>query len=329
MKNLIKNGIKSLTTLIISGMFSLAILSLFVLVYEHIGVFAPNPSGATDYKWAPHQLMTTMTEGFAWMQFDENGFNNPNNSLNKGVDILFMGNSHIEGTHIAKSENAAAQLRNYLPDLSVYNIGISSHTIYKNVRNLENAVAEYEPSKYVIIQTSTCELSDSLIEEALRGYSSEKNTFYSGFPLYIRKYCPAVKSIYRNIQLWQNAENESETPKNETVTLSREALDLFLKKVKTDCDNCTPIIVFSPNITLNENGTLDISRNGVEMFDAACKENGILFVDLSNDFEQIYNNNKILPYGFANTGVGSGHLNKYGCKLMAERLAEAIKEDQK
>ena len=324
-----KKAIKAFAKLCISGIISLALLSLFVLVYEHTGVLVDNPSGATDYKWAPYQLQTTMTEGFAWLKFDENGFNNPKNCLDKELDILFMGSSHIEGTHIAEDESVTAQLRNELPDLSVYNIGISSHTIYKNVNNLKNAVAEYDPSKYVIIQTSNCDLSDTMIEAVLSGNYSEKPSFFSGPRLYILKYCPAIKSIIKNVQYWESIEKNSEDPQAETVTASSQNIDSFLGKIKKECGNCQPIIVFNPIVSLAENGTLDISSDGVELFEQTCRQNGILFVDLSEDFRQLYDDSDILPYGFSNTGVGAGHLNKYGCELMAKRLAEVIKEDQK
>ena len=36
----------------------------------------------------------------------------------------------------------------------------------------------------------------------------------------------------------------------------------------------------------------------------------------------------ILAHGFINSAIGQGHLNKYGCRVIAERIAIVIKEDQ-
>ena len=39
-----------------------------------------------------------------------------------------------------------------------------------------------------------------------------------------------------------------------------------------------------------------------------------------------YENEAVLPYGFTNTSIGSGHLNKNGHAMIAESLYEIIKE---
>ena len=50
-----------------------------------------------------------------------------------------------------------------------------------------------------------------------------------------------------------------------------------------------------------------------------------IFIDTDNDFIELYKTKHILPYGFINTKVGSGHLNKYGHEVIAKRLAKEIK----
>ena len=43
-------------------------------------------------------------------------------------------------------------------------------------------------------------------------------------------------------------------------------------------------------------------------------------------FAQYYEEHKEIPYGFANTKPGNGHLNKLGHRLVAETLITYIEE---
>ena len=58
-----------------------------------------------------------------------------------------------------------------------------------------------------------------------------------------------------------------------------------------------------------------------------CEKNNIIFIDMSDDFLKMYEEENVLPNGFCNTAVGFGHLNKYGHTAIARRLAEVIESD--
>ena len=112
----------------IAGAASVALLSLFTLVYSNSGVHIANPSQATDYFWEPRQYKANMTEGFSWLRMDANGFNNEKDLVDLGgVDILIMGSSHMEAVNVGRAENAGALLNTMLPEYKTYNIGISGH----------------------------------------------------------------------------------------------------------------------------------------------------------------------------------------------------------
>ena len=90
-----------------------------------------------------------------------------------------------------------------------------------------------------------------------------------------------------------------------------------------------PIIIFyHPGIAIHQDGS--ISTNGdstiIHLFQEVCEENGIYFLDMSDRFQQEYEESYTLPYGFANTSVGSGHLNKYGHAMIADELYKLISE---
>ena len=52
-----------------------------------------------------------------------------------------------------------------------------------------------------------------------------------------------------------------------------------------------------------------------------------LFVDLTDDFKGLYEQQHELPYGFANTQVGKGHMNQYGYRVLAERLSKELTQE--
>ena len=320
-----------------AGLLALCILSFFLLVYDYTGIHVTNSSGATDYKWMPRQLKTTMTEGFAWMRFDENGFNNPDGISLASVDVLLMGSSHLEGVHVSKEQGVASELRNRITEFSIYNIGTSGHTIYHCAQNLSAAVQEYHPQKYVVIETNVALPDTASMLEVLNDELKDIPSYDSGALFYLQKYCPALKSLYKNVQDWARSEKGSSLPpmdngeseNGSAVSCDKAVLSRFLAKMRKDCGDRKLIILYHPQSSIDERGELSVTEGKAAMFSEACAENDIIFVDVTEDFCALYHDHHRLAYGFTNTAVGQGHLNEYGCEVIAERLAQVIKEDQK
>ncbi len=321
-----RNIIKKTVSFGIACALSLIIISLFVLVYGYTGVHIENDSGATDYKWMPNQYKATMTEGFAWMKFDSEGFNNTNGIL--PVDVLIMGSSHMEAVNLPSEDNTGAILNQMLPDMNVYNIGVSGHTIYQCANNLRNAISEYSSAVYVIIETDTVYLENDRMIAVLDGTLKHIPSYTSGIVFLIQRYCPAIKSIYKHLEDWRSAESRGGEAASVEMTTDEAILDRFLSKISSDADGRKIIIVYHPLTNIDSNGELIADPSGADLFRKCCFNNGIAFVDMTNDFQYLYDTRHILSHGFTNTAVGVGHLNSYGHKAIAERLAEMIMEDQ-
>ncbi len=306
----------------------MCLLSLFVLFYGYTGIHISNASGATDYKWTPHQLKSTMTEGFAWLWMDEDGFNNPEKP--EIVDILIMGSSHMEAVNIDQSKNASSVLNALVPEYTVYNIGVSGHQIYQCANNLKKAVETYAPTRYIVVETDTVELNDRMMNQVISGQLQTIPSYESGLMYYIQKYCPAIKTIYKQTEDWRKADNaqKKESGSDATQTES-ELLSAFLEKMRSDCGaERKLIILYHPGTVLDAEGHL-IAQNAeaVELFSSVCRQKDISFVDMTEDFQKLYEEQNILAHGFCNTGVGVGHLNVYGHERIAERLAKVIMEE--
>ncbi|MBR0279256.1 MAG: hypothetical protein IJQ75_04680, partial [Synergistaceae bacterium] len=53
-------------------------------------------------------------------------------------------------------------------------------------------------------------------------------------------------------------------------------------------------------------------------------ENGIYFLNMAGRFLEEYEKDYTLPYGFANTSVGKGHMNVHGHRMFADEIYKLI-----
>lgn len=311
-----------LVKIVFAGVISALILNVFVVFYGYSGVHVENKTGATDYTWLSHMLRTNMEEGFSIFHFDSYGFNNIVHD-DHNADILLIGSSHLEAVQVKPSENIGALLNQLLPDYKTYNIGISGHNIYTSVKNLKSAVSYYQPSRYIILETNQVALDKDKVDEVLEDKYPKIPSYSKGLFYKSQIYFPVIKTLYKKLSDWKNISLLEESSSDIEST---KHLDKFLNIASTNTGNSKLIIMYHPAVKLNDDGTLNIENEGVEKFKEACQENGIVFVDMTDDFESLYYKQHKLPYGFINTGVGVGHLNKYGHEVIANRLAKTIEE---
>ena len=90
------------------------------------------------------------------------------------------------------------------------------------------------------------------------------------------------------------------------------------------------IILYHPHLEILESGNLyfQTDEHTKAEWKDFCDQQGIIFVDMTDRFREEYYKSYILPYGFSNTPVGEGHSNRYGHRMIAEELAEAIEREE-
>lgn len=322
--------------IIIAGIVAIGILSLFVLMYHNTGIHIANSTGATDYKWESKQYKSTMVEGFAWIQMDEDGFNNAYIPKKNIPDILLMGSSHMEAVQIGSEQNVAYQLNELLPDYYTYNIGMSGHTIYRCVANMQDALQTYQPQHYVIIETDEIALDTGELLDVVNGDYETIPSYDTGLIYYLQK-IPSLKWIYKAIEEWISADSYSMTVFANDMELDGESdyeyvLNIFLGKARKQADDAGVelIIFYHPTEVLSESGEVfyDTDQLYLRSFEELCEKNDIIFIDMTESFTYLYTQNHKLGHGFDNTEVGSGHLNQYGHKVIAEKLCEIIKKQE-
>lgn len=332
-----KNTIQWFLKAMLAGISALVITSAVCLIYYNPGIHITNETGVTDYVWQSNYFASKMTEGIAWSKTDINGFYNETTAIDKDMDILIMGSSQMEGTNVFSNQRAS-YLLGKLTNKSVYNIGISGHGLLTCVKNLESALTVMEPTEYVIIETGSTNFTKEAIAECLSGDMANIPSYDSGILFHLQK-IPYLKLAYAQLDSWNNIGNNNTKPQIiEEHLASSDSLPVseymqLTNKISEICDkhNVQPIIFYHPHLTANPDGTVvaDLDTAHLETLKAACQANDVLFVDMTETFINMYNEDYVFPHGFCNTSIGTGHLNQYGHKAIAERLAAIISENFK
>ena len=194
-KTRINNLIMFFLKIIVAGSVAVGMLSLLNLALGYTGVHIDNKIGATDYVWESNQLRSNTSEGFAWLQVDEFGFNNTKENTEKamsnGVDILLMGSSHMEAMQASKDEIVGALLNAKLAKMNTYNIGMSGHDVYRVFDNVWDAVKVYQPEKYLVMEIDEIKLDITEKQDVINGTAKKIQSYDSGIIFHMQK-IPAV-----------------------------------------------------------------------------------------------------------------------------------------
>lgn len=329
-----KGFLASIGKIILAGIMAFLGLTVFCYFYSNPPVHYPDPDGATDYRWEQNKFHSEGTEGFSWGKTNNEGyFNISDYSVGDVVDVLIMGSSQMEASNVAAEDSTASVLSSMLSNETVYNIGTSGHTFLTCANNLEKALEKYKPTRFVVIEVHNLAFSDKELQQAIDGTVPEIPSHNGGLVGLLQKN-PFLRSIYHQMKNYINKEQENNDLQAEEIALAElstddELLQLLLGKLHSIASNAnTDIVVFYiPRTTVSSDGTLHMT-GGAELsqFRDACAANDIYFLDMSDRFMREYEESYTLPYGFANTSVGSGHLNKYGHAMIADELYKLISE---
>lgn len=334
-------GMNGLLGWLVAGIISIMLSSLFVLIYNYSGTHITNPSGSTDYKWQANQYKVTWNEGINYMRMDENGFNNLSSDT-KNIDILLMGGSHMEAVQFGTEYNAGSLLNEYLADYKTYNIGMSGHQLMICLNNLQAALNEFSPSEYLVIQTSSLDVSVDDIQAVYDGTLEDIPSYDSGI-IYQLQRIPVLKVIYKQLtdklsidrasQKSVDDEGETDGTENNGVDI-KEKSEIMAKVFNVKAEMCSEndiklIVAYTPPVEVNESGELKRSddEKWVETVKEIAKNSGITLIDCYEAFESEYDATYALPFGFNNSTMGKGHMNKIGHRIVAQQIADVIKRE--
>lgn len=177
------------------------------------------------------------------------------------------------------------------------------------------------------METSDINFSENVLRDVLNG-TREKEVVRSEGVIGFLKKIPYINLLWYQIKIYiKNREFQTQTLES---NIKEELYDALLQKIKIDAGIAKIIIVYHPSVSLNEDGSLLLKREvmDAERLQRMCEEKGIYFLDMSNRFVREYLQNYKLPYGFSNSVVGSGHLNKYGHAMIADEIYQLLELEE-
>lgn len=311
---------------IIAAAVAFVILNLICFFYYNLSIHSESKTGSTDYVWEQNKFYSRGTEGFAWGKTDDNGFNNLYAVERGDIDVLVMGSSHMEAFNVAQNKSASYVLNKKFHDadidLQVYNIGISGHTLARCLNNAENAVKEFKPNKYVVIETSSVRPDAEDIKDAVDCDLNPIESNNRGIIGRLQK-LPFLRRLYGQIKSVlgdnDNEDKSADVDENFEKLLSRVVGTM-------EENNIQLIIVYNCAVEIDETGkVMEQQEIGpIQKFKEVCDKNDVVFVNMHQAFSDYYKDTNRLPRGFSNSDAGSGHLNRYGHEVLADELFEII-----
>lgn len=313
-----------------AGCGALLLMSLFCALYYNVPVHYTNPSGATEYYWEQSRFYSRGTEGFAWGRTNNEGFNNLfDHHEGDRTDILFMGTSHTNAFNVAQDENAAAVLTSlFNGERVVYNIGTAGHTLMYNLKNLDDALTYYKPTEYAIIECNFVTAKNAELRAILDNSYPGIPSHNGGLITLLQK-VPYLRLLYTKYIDGLNIGGEAGSVSTDDDMAENRALfeQVMAKAANTaEKHGVKLIIVLDSMVYMDEqlNCYVDVDADSVEAMKAMCEENGIEFINACDMLTAAAKDNMRLPYGFANTEPGRGHLNSWGHELLANCIYERI-----
>jgi len=329
---------KQAIKVILGVITGLLLLNLFCTFYYNPTAYVPSDNGATDLVRESGAFTSRATEGIAWMTIDENGYVNASAPGEDGIFVLMMGSSHTEALNVMPGESASAQLGLMLGDAGytgcVYNIGMSSHTMVRNVSNFPSALDSYTPTGYVVLETADVIMYTHSLEDARTGGLDELPATGADAPGFITD-IPLFKTLYRQ---FSNLTGEGHTelyadyiPEDAMARYEAELVTVFtMMREVCEAHGVELIIYYHPHMNINFDGSVSpaTQHQCIEAFSRAAETSGVTFIDMTPIFESGYEMTSMLPHGFNNTPAGTGHLNPYGHRLIAQELFRVITEKE-
>lgn len=331
--------LKNLIGLVIAFLLSFFLVNGIIFFYDRPVAWISTPNGASGAVRRPNALLVHGTEGYSISRLDSNGYSNPDYKLLDNY-VLMMGASHTQGLEVAPEKKYSAIVNNVITDnsqeLAVYSISSSGHFLPSIIKQFDSAVNNYPNASCITIEIgsidySVDELKDACNQPAEIEMSSatelfEQQGLMDKLKNYIKDYFPLISLIKNHIQTAQ----EEDTGENEASYIDEREYETALAEglalIRSEYEG--PIVIlYHPQTIIQEDGTVLIQRGKmINIFRTVCDEVGIDFIDVGDDFLEHYNQFHELPYGFANTTPGSGHLNEVGHQIMSDAILNYLKE---
>ena len=328
-KSKLRSAIFYLLKIFSAGLVAVVILTVLMCFYSVTPVHKDNPKGNTDYVWLSNSFWVNSTEGLSFGKADADGF--VNKKVIADPDILLVGSSHIEAKNVMPNKSFLSVLSKKLGDeYSVYNVGMSGHHIKKTCQYLSDNIEIFKDLKYIVIETADVTVTQEDVSEVLN-HNVEKTPSYAGGLVGTLQRIPFIYNVYRQMDnglLDVFLDRTNNTVSEENVAFDENAYDSifgYLSEIEQK-SGAQIIIFYHPFESFDDDGNILFDNNEyTSAFSKAAKKYSIDYINLADDFSNLYKTQHKVPHGFVTGKIASGHLNNYGHEIAAEKVYEIIK----
>ena len=329
-----KNGRKQVFQWALALALGFLIANALCFFYERPVGWLDTPNGAATSVWRPGAFMVHGTEGYSVSRVDDNGYINPPGTLADRY-VLIMGASHTQGLEVRHQYRYAELVNRYFADgtgtLAAYNIGCQGDFLPTQIKHFQAAMEAFPNADAVTIEITSTNHSALEIHEAMAQGHYNPGDSAEGFragglafklKTVVKESLPLLALLKTNFQtLHAQAAEETEGPYDYETEL-----DAAMALIRSEFDG--PIaFVYHPTTEIQPDGSLKLGYSDTwDIFCRVCEKNGIDVIDTGTRFARLYETERKLPYGFANTTPGSGHLNAAGHRILAEEIISYLEE---
>ena len=314
------------------------IVNAFCFFYERPVGWIDTPNGVSSGVRRPGAIFVHGSEGYGVTKVDRFGFSNEDKPLAEQY-ILIMGASHTQGREISQKKRYSTicdrSLKNSNSRLSVFNIAIEGNSFPVIIKHFNAAIEAFPNSSLIIIEVSNLNYSLKELEDALNQVDYDGKETSELFMNLSRK--DRVKMLIKecfpllNELKWKLLNNQSEVGSEESLQNeegnSNELLRKAFSMIRSEYEGSILILYHPDTVLENDTIRLDYMDNW-EGFRGACEENNIKIIDLGDSFIEEFTSTGKLPYGFANTTPGNGHLNETGHRIAANAILSYLKKER-
>ena len=325
-----KETAKWILKALLAGLAAFTLLSAICAFYFNVPVRVPSPDGATEYKYEPNRRYFRGLEGFGSGRTNNDGFNNLRDyTPGEEINVLLMGSSHMEGFCVPQADSAAAVLNGLFDgEKYVYNIGMAAHTFLYCAKHLDTALSHYAPTDAVVLELAALSYDPAALDAAADGTLRDMSSHEGGFITALQK-IPYLRLFYT--KYFQGGGQAAEAGRTEPAAAGdfESALSRLLQKLGETgrAHGVSVILAYTPTVLPDADGRiLPQEQPGErELYQKLCAENGLVFLDLTERNISAAEEGQ-LPFGFANTTPGTGHINRLGLRIFAEGVFEQLRE---
>ncbi len=330
------NKIKDLFSWMIAIFIAFIIINIICFCYERPPGWRDTPKGASLAVREPYCLLVHGTEGYAITRVDKNGYLNPDKPLADKY-ILMLGASHTQGKEISPDKKYSVLVNDFYYNddyLHTYNISCDGSFLPSQLRHFKAALEAFPDAELVTIEIPgtdysvediTTSMDQPDYDPADSAIWFEHMSFTEKAKNTLKDYVPMLSKIKKSYLGLQQAKNPSKKQPIDPDEYEK-AINQSLSQIRSECD--IPIVfIYHPETVLESDGTMSLEYSKTwEIFKSACINNDIDVIDCGDEFLENYEASHKLPYGFANSTPGTGHLNELGHKILADKIIQYLEE---